>query len=161
MLRVEAQNWGGPAHASEVNLKSPTCTLNVYNLLPSSNIPSFSSSRYHHHPFDLFLKNRGWATAGSGFFVHNAWPPLEGYGANSAGPEKILPLCLSFTLREFRLFFPRRCPSFRSFNDIRNVMNKRLQIFFRFDHGGNATKGLQCHNLLTPNFLWLFQAWCH
>ena len=76
---------------------------------------------------------------------------------HSAGSGSTLLLCLSLTLREFHLFFIHRCSSFRFFND----MNKRLQVFFRFDYGGNATKRLQCHNLLTPNLLSLFQAWCH
>ena len=91
------------------------------------------------------------------FFDHNAWP------GHSAGLEKSCHFaCHSqvLTLHEFRLLFPHRSSGFRSFNGTRNLMNERLQIF-RFDHGGNATERLQCRNLLTPNLLWLFQAWCH
>ena len=124
----------------------------------TTTIPSFSYSRHHQHPLDYFIfKKSRMDDSCQVFFDHNAWP------GHSAGLEKSCHFaCHSqvLTLREFRLLFPCRSSGFRSFNGTHNLMNERLQIF-RFDHGGNATEHLQCRNLLTPNLLWLFQAWCH
>ena len=154
MYQVELKSAG-----SWDQFQKPSCTLNDSTIYYVSNLQTLPP---HFLPGDItislsrFLKK---IEDGRGFFDHNAWPPSR-VRAHSAGSGRIRSLCLPLTLREFHLFFPHRCSSFRFFNDTRNLMNKRLQIF-RFDHRGIATERLQCFNLLTANLLWLFQAWCH
>ena len=110
-------DWNRQAHASEVNFKSPTCTLTstiYYRLqtLTTTTIPSFSYSRHHQHPLHFFIFKSRMDDSWQVFFDHNAWP------AHSAGLEKSCHFaCHSqvLTLHEFRLFFPCRSSSFRSF----------------------------------------------
>ena len=137
MYQVELK-WAG----SWDQFQKPSCTSTPLQFTTSpSPTTTFSSWRHHHQPVEFFKNNRRW----TGFLRPHCLAPLILQGLEASAALLVT------------LFFTHQCSSFRFFND----MNKRLQVFFRFDYGGNATKHLQCHNLLTPNLLLLFQTWCH
>ena len=162
MLWVVALSW--------IEIGGLMRSITKAQLAPSKPLQFTTVSKpYHHHTHIFFLET---PPSPSRFYFVSKSRMDDGWEVflrpQWTAPPRRLGLILQ-GLGEFCHFLlvahspwvsSRRCSSFRFFNDTLNLMNKRLQIF-RFDHGGNATKRLQCHNLLTPNLLWLIQNWCH